>query len=45
MIPACWTEGDGFAIPIFDLTPRDVAGFTNELQEFQGLFHDCFSPE
>jgi len=42
MIPACRTEGDGFAIPIFDLTPRDVAGFTNELQEFQGLFHDCF---
>jgi SRSO17 transposase len=42
MIPACRTEGDGFAIPTFDLTPRDVAGFTNELQEFQGLFHDCF---
>jgi SRSO17 transposase len=42
MLPACRTEGDGFAIPTFDLTPRDVAGFTNELQEFQGLFHDCF---
>jgi SRSO17 transposase len=42
MIPACRTEGDGFAIPTFDLTPRDVAGFTDELQEFQGLFHDCF---
>src|SRR5262245_54818999 len=26
----------------FDLTPRDVAEFTDELQEFQGLFHDCF---
>jgi SRSO17 transposase len=43
MIPACRTEGDGFAIPTFDLTPRDVAEFTDELQEFQGLFHDCFS--
>jgi SRSO17 transposase len=42
MLPACRTEGDGFAIPPFDLTPRDVAGFTNALQEFQGLFHDCF---
>jgi SRSO17 transposase len=42
MLPACRTEGDGFAIPPFDLTPRDVAEFTNELQEFQGLFHDCF---
>src|SRR5215468_2714019 len=42
MIPACRTEGDGFAIPTFDLTARDVAEFTDELQEFQGLFHDCF---
>jgi SRSO17 transposase len=29
-------------MPTFALTPRDVAGFTDELQEFQGLFHDCF---
>ena len=42
MFPACRTAGDEFAIPTFDLTPRDVAGFTDELQEFQGLFHDCF---
>jgi hypothetical protein len=42
MVPACRTAGDEFAIPPFDLTPRDVAGFTDELQEFQGLFHDCF---
>src|SRR5919199_1492506 len=42
MLPACRTAGDEFAIPTFDLTPRDVAGFTDELQEFQGLFHDCF---
>jgi SRSO17 transposase len=42
MLPACRTAGDEFAIPTFDLTPWDVAGFTDELQEFQGLFHDCF---
>ena len=42
MLPACRTAGDEFAIPPFDLTPRDVAGFTDELQEFQSLFHDCF---
>src|SRR5215467_9020702 len=42
MLPACRTAGDEFAIPPFELTPRDVAGFTDELQEFQGLFHDCF---
>src|SRR5919202_6870454 len=43
MLPACRTAGDEFAIPTFDLTPRDVAEFTDELQEFQGLFHDFFS--
>jgi SRSO17 transposase len=42
MLPACRTEGDGFAIPTFDLNPCDVAELTDELQEFQGLFHDCF---
>src|SRR5215468_9998135 len=42
MLPACRTTGDEFAIPTFELTPRDVAEFTDELQEFQGLFHDCF---
>src|SRR5215510_3919333 len=42
MLPACRTTGDEFTIPPFELTPRDVAGFTDELQEFQGLFHDCF---
>ena len=42
MLPACRTAGDEFAIPTFELTPRDVADFTDELQEFQGLFHDCF---
>jgi SRSO17 transposase len=42
MLPACRTTGDEFAVPTFDLKPRDVAGFTDELQEFQGLFHDGF---
>src|SRR5215468_430774 len=42
MLPACRTAGDEFAMPTFELTPQDVAGFTDELQEFQGLFHDCF---
>jgi SRSO17 transposase len=42
MLPAWRTAGDEFAIPPLDLTPRDVAEFTDELQEFQGLFHDCF---
>src|SRR5580765_5762025 len=42
MLPACRTADDECAMPPFDLTPGDVAGFTDELQEFQGLFHDCF---
>jgi SRSO17 transposase len=42
MLPACRTTDDEFAIPTFELTTRDAAGFTDELQEFQGLFHDCF---
>ena len=42
MFPACRTAGDECAIPPFDLPPRDVAGVTDALQEFQGLLHDCF---
>ena len=42
MLPTCRTAGDGFAIPTFDIQPRDVAGLIDALQEFQGLFHDCF---
>ena len=42
MLPACRTVGDEFAMPTFALTPREVAECTDELQEFQGLFHDCF---
>src|SRR5215475_1001570 len=43
MLPACRTAGEGFAIPTFDLVPSDVAGFMEELWEFQSTFHDCFA--
>src|SRR5215475_10893244 len=43
MLPACRTGGEGFAIPTFDLVPSDVAGFMEELWEFQSTFHDCFA--
>ena len=42
MLAACRTNGEGFAIPTFDLVPRDVEGFMEELWEFQSVFHDCF---
>src|SRR6266446_5644257 len=38
MLPAHRTEGEGFSIPQFDLTPRDVDGFLGELQAFHGQF-------
>jgi SRSO17 transposase len=43
MLPACRTEGEGFAIPTFDVVSSDVAGFMEELWEFQAIFHDCFA--
>src|SRR5574341_808462 len=42
MLPACRTEGEGFAMPTFDVVPSDVEGFMDELQDFQAAFHDCF---
>jgi SRSO17 transposase len=30
-------------MPTFDLVPSDVAGFLEELWEFQAAFHDCFA--
>src|SRR5713226_698585 len=42
MLPACRTEGEGFAIPTFDVVPSDVEGFMDALQEFQAAFHDGF---
>ena len=43
MLPACRTDGEGFAMPTFDLVPSDVEGFMEELWEFQAAFHDCFA--
>ena len=43
MSPACRIDGGGFTIPTFDLVPRDVEGFMDELWEFQAAVHDCFT--
>jgi hypothetical protein len=43
MLPACRTDGEGFAIPMFEVVPSDVEGFIDALWEFQSLFHDCFA--
>jgi SRSO17 transposase len=43
MFPACRTDGEGFAIPPFDIVPSDVAGCIEDLWEFQSAFHDCFA--
>ena len=43
MLPACRTTGDGFSLPTFALEASDVEGFMDELQEFQSIFHECFT--
>lgn len=43
MLPAGRDEGEGFAIPTFDLVPNDVEDFMDELREFRSAFHDRFS--
>ncbi len=43
MLPAHRTEGEVFSIPQFDLTPRDVDGFLDELQAFHDQFRGCFA--
>ena len=43
MVPECRTEGEEFSIPKFDLEPRDVEGYMDELWEFQSAFHACFA--
>jgi len=43
MLPAHRTEGEVFSIPQFDLTPRDVDGFLDELQAFHDQFRACFA--
>src|SRR5213080_4392434 len=43
MLPESRTQDGGFAIPRFDLTPRDVEEFLDELQTFHDHFRSCFS--
>src|ERR671938_101387 len=43
MLPACRTDEAPYTIPTFDIVPGDVAGFMDELWEFQAAFHDCFA--
>src|SRR5882762_5173709 len=43
MLPAQRTEGEVCSIPQFDLTPRDVDGFLDELQAFHDQFRECFA--
>jgi SRSO17 transposase len=43
MLPRCRTAGEPFVIPPFDVQVSDVAGFMDELQAFQSVFHDCFA--
>ena len=43
MLPAHRTEGEVFSIPPFELTPRDVDGFLDELRAFHHRFRGCFS--
>ena len=41
MLAACRTNGEGFAMPTFDLVPSEVEGFMEERWELQSVFHDC----
>jgi SRSO17 transposase len=43
MLPAHRTEGEGFSLPQFALTPCDVEGFLDELQAFHEQFRGCFT--
>ncbi len=43
MLPESRTPDEGFALPRFELTPRDVEGFLDELQTFHDHFRSCFS--
>jgi SRSO17 transposase len=43
MLAACRSNGEGFAMPTFDLVPSDVEGFMEALWEFPSAFHDCFA--
>src|SRR6266511_4698855 len=43
MLPACRTEGEGFAIPQFTVDHGDVEGLLHELRGFHDAFHECFA--
>ena len=43
MLPVQRTEGEEFSIPPFDLIPRDVDGFLDELRAFHHHFRGCFA--
>jgi SRSO17 transposase len=43
MLPACRTEGEGFAIPQFAVDHGDVEGLLHELRGFHDAFHACFA--
>src|SRR6266852_8357882 len=43
MLPESRTPDEGFALPRFELTPRDVEGFLDELRTFHEHFRSCFS--
>src|SRR5262244_1829627 len=43
MLPESRTPDEAFAIPRFELTPRDVEGFLDELQTFHDHFRSCFA--
>jgi hypothetical protein len=40
-LPACRIDGEGFAIPTFEVVPSDGEGFMDALWEFPSLFHAC----
>jgi hypothetical protein len=47
MLNPSWCQGGRdplcpYAVPPFDLTPTDMAGFLDELRAFHGVFHSCF---
>lgn len=43
MLPRCRTEGDPYAVPMFDLSKGVLGDFMNELRGFHEQFRDCFS--
>jgi hypothetical protein len=43
MLPESRTPDEGFALPRFELTPRDVEGFLDELHTFHDHFRSCFA--